>query len=348
MTRIELSDAAGGGQSRRKTVLVAGGAGFLGSHLCDALLAAETHVVCVDSFLTGARANVAPLRNNPQFELVEHDICEPLTIDGPLDEIYNLACPASPPRYQADPVHTMMTSVAGTKNLLELAEAKGARLLQASTSEVYGDPEVHPQQEDYRGAVNCTGPRACYDEGKRAAEALCFDFLRLGRADARVARIFNTYGPRMQPDDGRIISNLVCQALAQKPLTVYGSGEQTRSFCFVSDMVAGLMALMAVEPNPGKPVNLGNPGEFTINELAKLVVELVPGPSTVEYGPLPQDDPRQRRPDISRAGELLGWAPTVELRDGLRETAEWFALQAARQPDATSEKPSLARLQRSA
>lgn len=312
--------------SKSKRILVAGGAGFIGSHLCDALLAEGHRVACIDSFLTGAQENIAPLENHPAFLLIRQDICEELSVEGPFDEIYNLACAASPPRYQADPVHTMMTSVVGTNNLLELAERHGARFLQASTSEVYGDPEQHPQVEDYHGNVNPTGPRACYDEGKRAAEALCFDYLRLGRADTRVARIFNTYGPRMQADDGRIVSNFVSQAVQGKPLTVYGTGEQTRSFCYVSDMVAGLLALMRVDPNPKTPVNLGNPGEFTVNELAAMVRERVPGAGQVVYRPLPQDDPKRRRPDISRAGALLGWQPRIALREGLEETIAWFKL----------------------
>jgi spore maturation protein CgeB/nucleoside-diphosphate-sugar epimerase len=312
-------------RSDGRTILVAGGAGFIGSHLCDALLAEGHHVICVDSFLTGTEANVAPLQNHPRFTLIEQDICTPLRLERPLHQIYNLACPASPPHYQADPVHTMQTSVVGTGNLLALAEQHGASFLQASTSEVYGDPEQHPQREDYLGHVNCTGPRACYDEGKRAAEALCFDFLRAGRVDARIARIFNTYGPRMQPDDGRIVSNLIVQALQGKPLTIYGSGGQTRSFCYVSDLVAGLVALMNVDPNPGQPVNLGNPGEFTIAELAELVRALVPGTSRIVYGPLPIDDPKRRRPDITRAATLLGWTPQVPLAKGLPLTVDWFA-----------------------
>ncbi|WP_309084776.1 SDR family oxidoreductase [Chelativorans sp.] len=310
----------------KKRVLVAGGAGFVGSHLCDALLAEGHAVVCVDSFLTGARSNVAPLENHPDFKLIQHDICDVLSIDGPLDEVYNLACAASPPRYQADPVHTMMTSVVGTRNLLDLAERNGARFLMASTSEVYGDPEVHPQPEDYRGNVNCTGPRACYDEGKRAAEALCFDLLRLGRVDTRVVRIFNTYGPRMQADDGRIVSNFINQALRGEALTIYGTGEQTRSFCHVSDLVKGLLAMMAVEPNPKAPVNLGNPGEFTVNELADLVREMIPEAAGVVYRPLPQDDPQRRRPDIARAKQLLGWEPRIPLKQGLEDTIAWFRL----------------------
>jgi UDP-glucuronate decarboxylase len=313
------------GDGKIRTVLVAGGAGFVGSHLCDALLTRGNKVICVDSFLTGSKANVGPLENHPNFRLIESDICSLTNVDEPLNQVYNLACAASPPQYQADPVHTMMTCVAGTGNLLLLAEKHGAAFLQASTSEVYGDPEMHPQREDYRGNVSCTGPRACYDEGKRAAEALCFDMLRAGRTDARVVRIFNTYGPRMQPNDGRIVSNLLVQALSGNPLTIYGSGEQTRSFCFVSDLVAGLMALMDVNPNPGVPVNIGNPGEFTINELAEMVVAMVPTSSEIVYRPLPKDDPQRRRPDISRAKELLGWEPKVPLSDGLQQTADYFA-----------------------
>ncbi|MDR6758651.1 UDP-glucuronate decarboxylase [Mycoplana sp. BE70] len=309
-----------------KTVLVAGGAGFLGSHLCDALLGLGHHVVCVDSFLTGSFENIAPLQNHPRFSVVRHDICEPLAaMIAPLHQIYNLACPASPPRYQADPIHTMLTSVAGTTNLLKLAVQHQAAFLLASTSEIYGDPEQHPQDESYWGHVNCTGPRACYDEGKRAAEALCFDSLRAGSVDARVVRIFNTYGPRMQPDDGRIVSNLIVQALRGEPLTIFGSGQQTRSFCYVSDLVDGLIRLMNVEPNPGLPINLGNPGEFTIAELAEMVLARVPTRSKIVHRPLPTDDPKRRRPDISRAKELLAWEPKVVLAEGLEHTVAWFS-----------------------
>lgn len=315
------------------TALVAGGAGFVGSHLCDALLALGLRVICVDSYLTGSEANIRPLMNHPDFQMIEKDICEKLAVDEPLDYIYNLACAASPPQYQADPAHTMMTCVVGTANLLGLAEEHGASFLQASTSEVYGDPEEHPQREDYRGNVNCTGPRACYDEGKRAAEALCFDFLRAGRVDARVARIFNTYGPRMQPNDGRIVSNLVVQALSGKALTIYGTGEQTRSFCYVTDLVSGLIALMTVTPNPDAPVNLGNPGEFTINELARMVLEMVPNPAGLIQEPLPTDDPQRRRPDISRAKSVLGWEPTVPLAQGLRQTVDWFTANLPNRPE---------------
>ncbi|HEV7437557.1 MAG TPA: UDP-glucuronic acid decarboxylase family protein [Pseudorhizobium sp.] len=310
---------------RAGTALVAGGAGFVGSHLCDALLSRGQRVICVDSYLTGSEANIRPLMNHPGFRIVEKDICEKLSFDEPVDYVYNLACAASPPQYQADPAHTMMTCVVGTGNLLALAEEHNASFLQASTSEVYGDPEEHPQREDYRGNVNCTGPRACYDEGKRAAEALCFDLLRAGRVDVRVARIFNTYGPRMQPNDGRIVSNLIVQALSGNSLTIYGTGEQTRSFCYVTDLVEGLMSLMMVTPNPEVPVNLGNPGEFTINELARMVVEMVPTSAGLVQKPLPKDDPQRRRPDISRAKELLGWEPAVPLAEGLRQTVEWFS-----------------------
>jgi UDP-glucuronate decarboxylase len=310
---------------RDKIVLVAGGAGFVGSHLCDALLSAGSRVICVDNFQTGSQANIRPLNNHPCFRLLEADVCDPLAIDESIDQIYNLACPASPPQYQADPIRTMMTSVVGTGNLLRLAERHGATFLQASTSEIYGDPEDHPQREDYWGHVNCTGPRACYDEGKRAAETLCFDMLRGARVDARVVRIFNTYGPRMSPNDGRIVSNLIVQALRGEPLTIYGSGEQTRSFCYVSDLVAGLMALMNVHPNPGVPVNIGNPGEFTIRELAALVLELTDSASQLVHLPRPVDDPQRRRPDISRAREALGWEPRLPLEEGLALTISWFA-----------------------
>jgi UDP-glucuronate decarboxylase len=308
-----------------KTILVAGGAGFVGSHLCDALLAQGHRVICIDNFQTGSLANVRALKNHPAFGLVEGDICELPLFEEPIDQVYNLACPASPPQYQADPIRTMMTNVIGTSKLLHLAEQHGAAFLQASTSEVYGDPEQHPQQEDYWGHVNCTGPRACYDEGKRAAETLCFDMLRLGRVDARVVRIFNTYGPRMSPSDGRIVSNLIVQALKGEPLTIYGSGEQTRSFCFVSDLVAGLMSLLNVAPNPGVPVNIGNPGEFTIGELADIVLEMTGSASPIVYQPLPVDDPQRRRPEISRAKKLLGWEPKLALAEGLALTIPWFA-----------------------
>jgi len=309
-----------------RTVVVAGGGGFLGSHLCQALLEKGHTVFCIDNFLTGLRENTVRLQTHPRFRLIEQDICEKLDLGAEaIDAIYNLACAASPPRYQADPVHTMMTSVIGTRNLLDLAERHDARFLQASTSEVYGDPEEHPQRENYRGHVNCTGPRACYDEGKRAAETLCFDYLRLQRADVRVARIFNTYGPRMRPDDGRIISNFILQALRRRPLTIYGSGEQTRSFCYVSDLVEGLMRLAELEIAPDGPVNLGNPDEFSIGQLAEEIIKLMPGRLRTVHMPLPEDDPRRRRPDISRAKKLLGWEPRIPLREGIGRTVDWFA-----------------------
>jgi UDP-glucuronate decarboxylase len=316
---------------KTRHVIVAGGAGFLGSHLCDALLAEGAHVVCVDSFRTGRRENLRHLGREPRFDLVEADVIGPLPPRLRADAVFNLACAASPPHYQADPEHTMLTSVLGTRNLLRLAEACGARFLQASTSEVYGDPESHPQAESYHGNVNPTGPRACYDEGKRAAEALCFDFARAGRAEARVARIFNTYGPRMRADDGRVVSNVVTQALAGDDITVYGEGCQTRSFCYASDMIEGLLRLMGHEARLPGPVNLGNPNELTVGELVQRVVALTGSRSAVVNRPLPEDDPRRRRPDISRAGALLGWAPRTPLETGLRATIAWFAEEARRQ-----------------
>jgi UDP-glucuronate decarboxylase len=315
---------------KRKTVVVAGGAGFLGSHLCDAMVAEGAHVICLDNMQTGRRGNLRHLERDPRFDLIEHDIAEPLpavltTGSVRIDAVHNLACAASPPHYQADPEHTMMTCVLGTRNLLKLAEAKGARLLMASTSEVYGDPEVHPQREDYWGHVNPTGPRACYDEGKRAAETLCFDYQRAGRAEVRVARIFNTYGPRMRADDGRVVSNVVTQALAGDDITVYGDGSQTRSFCFVSDLIDGLVRLAAVEEPPPSAVNLGNPVELNVAELVDLVVAMTGSRSAVVRRPLPVDDPRRRRPDISLARRLLGWQPRIGLETGLKATIAWFA-----------------------
>ncbi|GHG28021.1 UDP-glucuronic acid decarboxylase family protein [Paracoccus aerius] len=309
----------------RMTILVAGGAGFVGSHLCETLLKQGHRVICLDSFLTGREDNILPLCAYDGFRLIRHDVSQPVRVGERLDRVYNLASPASPPHYQADPVHTMMTNVAGTLHLLTLAETQGARFLQASTSEVYGDPDIHPQPEDYVGHVNCTGPRACYDEGKRAAEALCYDFVRAGRADVRVARIFNTYGPRMRADDGRIVSNMIVQALTGAPMTVYGDGSQTRSFCYVSDLVAGMIALMEAKAAPATPVNLGNPEEFRIIELATLVRDMIPTRSRIVHRPLPQDDPKRRRPDIARARELLGWQPRVTLAQGLPQTVAFFA-----------------------
>ncbi len=314
----------------KKTVLVAGGAGFLGSHLCDAMVAEGAHVLCLDNMQTGRRGNLRHLEREPRFDLIEHDISEPLparltagTIR--IDAIHNLACAASPPHYQADPEHTMMTCVLGTRHLLRLAEAKGARLLMASTSEVYGDPEVHPQREDYWGHVNPTGPRACYDEGKRAAETLCFDYQRAGRAEVRVARIFNTYGPRMRADDGRVVSNVVTQALAGDDITIYGDGTQTRSFCFVSDLIEGLVRLAALEEPPPSAVNLGNPVELNVAELVDRVMAMTGSASRVVRLPLPVDDPRRRRPDIGLARAILDWQPRVGLEAGLKATIEWFA-----------------------
>jgi UDP-glucuronate decarboxylase len=308
---------------------VTGGAGFIGSHLCGRLIAEGARVVCVDNFQTGRVENLHHLDGESRFEFVEHDVIDnlPQWLRGGrtrFTHIYHLACAASPPHYQADPEHTMLTSVMGTRNLLRLAEETGARLLLTSTSEVYGDPEVHPQTEEYRGWVSCTGPRACYDEGKRAAETLAFDFLRAHRADVRVARIFNTYGPRMRPDDGRVVSNLICQALSGDDITVHGDGRQTRSFCYVDDMVDALTRLMDSDRAVGMPVNLGNPNELTVRELVDLVVAMTGSHSRVVYRPLPEDDPRRRRPDISRAVELLGWRPRVDLEQGLEATIGWF------------------------
>ncbi len=306
-------------------VLVAGGAGFIGSHLVDALLGRGARVVVLDSFLTGRRDNLAHLAREPRLEWVEADVIRPLPPLPRFARIFNLACAASPPHYQADPMHTMLTSVVGTNHLLERARADGARFLQASTSEVYGDPEVHPQPESYWGHVNPTGPRACYDEGKRSAETLAFDFERVHRLDVRVARIFNTYGPRMRADDGRVVSNVVCQALAGEPVTVYGNGEQTRSFCYVADLVEGLLSLMEREASPGGPVNLGNPREMTVAALVELVTRMTGTRSAVVRRPLPVDDPQRRCPDIARAEELLGWAPQVPLEQGLEATIAWFS-----------------------
>ena len=311
----------------KKTALVTGGAGFIGSHLIDALLAEGASVVCLDSLLTGRARNLAHLERESRFDFVEADVIDELPASvarTPFTHIYNLACAASPPHYQADPEHTMLTNVVGTRNLLRLAEDKGARFLLTSTSEVYGDPEVHPQPESYRGWVNCTGPRACYDEGKRAAETLTFDYQRMGRADVRVARIFNTYGPRMRPDDGRVVSNVICQALAGDDITVYGDGSQTRSFCYASDMVDGLMRLMDSDVTDG-PVNLGNPVELTVSDLVERVLKMTGSRSRVVNLPLPEDDPRRRKPNIDRARERLGWEPKVPLQQGLDATAPWFA-----------------------
>ncbi|MCX6845803.1 MAG: SDR family oxidoreductase [Verrucomicrobia bacterium] len=302
-------------------ILVTGGAGFLGSHLCERLLNEGNEVICMDNFFTGRKRNVLHLMENPYFELVRHDVIEPYKFE--VDQIYNLACPASPPHYQHNPIKTTKTSVMGAINCLGLAKRVGARVFQASTSEVYGDPEVHPQPESYRGSVNPIGIRACYDEGKRCAETLFFDYHRQNQVDIRVVRIFNTYGPRMLPDDGRVVSNFIVQALQGKDLTIYGDGTQTRSFCYVDDLIEGFVRLMN-HPSQTGPVNIGNPGEFTMLELAEMVLKKVGGPSKVTHLPLPGDDPKQRRPDISLAEADLGWKPKVALEDGLDPTIEYF------------------------
>ncbi|MBA2503844.1 MAG: SDR family oxidoreductase [Pyrinomonadaceae bacterium] len=303
-------------------ILVTGGAGFIGSHLCERLLGEGHEVICLDNFFTGRRENVLYLLEKPRFELVRHDVVEPVLLE--VDQIYNLACPASPVHYQYNPVKTVKTNALGMINMLGLAKRVRARILQASTSEVYGDPHVHPQREDYWGNVNPVGIRSCYDEGKRIAETLMMDYHRQNNVDTRIARIFNTYGPRMSEQDGRVVSNFIVQALGGEGLTVYGTGEQTRSFCYVDDLVEGLIRLMNAE-GIHDPVNLGNPSEFTIRELAEEVMGVVGSKQDVKFCPLPQDDPRQRQPDITRAKELLGWTPTIPLREGLKKTVEYFA-----------------------
>ncbi len=326
-------------------VLVAGGAGFLGSHLCERLLAQGCKVTALDNFQTGSSDNLEAAQGSPDFDLIEHDIVEPLPArlrTRRYDRVYNLACAASPPLYQMDPEHTLLTSVLGTRHLLQLCEAQGARFLLTSTSEIYGDPEVHPQPETYRGAVNCTGPRACYDEGKRAAETLSFDYDRLGRATVRVARIFNTYGPRLSADDGRVVSNLVSQALAGEELTVFGDGSQTRSFCYVDDMISGLIALMEHEGEQPGPVNLGNPTELTVSQLVEVVLEMTQARSRVVHRPLPVDDPKRRRPDIGKAAAVLGWSPQTPLETGLQSTIAWFKCEAGRAPRTAAGAPRVA------
>ncbi|WP_341207082.1 UDP-glucuronic acid decarboxylase family protein [uncultured Sphingomonas sp.] len=306
----------------RKRILVTGGAGFLGSHLIDRLLERGDEVVCVDNLFTGAKRNIEHLHANPRFEFMRHDVCFPLYVE--VDEIYNLACPASPIHYQHDPVQTTKTSVIGAINMLGLAKRLKCKIFQASTSEVYGDPHVHPQTEDYWGNVNPIGIRSCYDEGKRCAETLFFDYHRQMGLEVKVARIFNTYGPRMHPADGRVVSNFIMQALKDEPITLYGDGSQTRSFCYRDDLVEGFLRLMDTAPDVTGPVNIGNPNEFTIRELAELVIELTGSRSTLDYRPLPQDDPMQRQPNITVARDKLGWEPKVQLREGLERTIDYF------------------------
>jgi UDP-glucuronate decarboxylase len=306
----------------RKRVLVTGGAGFLGSHLIDRLLEQGHEVLCVDNLFTGTKRNMEHHHSNPRFEFLRHDVTFPLYVEA--DEIYNLACPASPIHYQHDPVQTTKTSVHGAINMLGLAKRLGCRILQASTSEVYGDPAIHPQTESYWGNVNPIGPRSCYDEGKRCAETLFFDYHRQHGLEIKVARIFNTYGPRMHPADGRVVSNFIIQALTGRPITLYGDGNQTRSFCYVDDLIDGLMKLMASPPGFTGPVNIGNPVEFTMKELAELIISETGSSSPLVKEPLPQDDPKQRKPDISVAEARLGWKPTIPLREGLKPTIEYF------------------------
>jgi len=308
--------------AHRTRTLVTGGAGFLGSHLCDRLIAEGHDVICLDNFFTGSKDNVAHLLGNPHFELMRHDVTFPLYVE--VDQIYNLACPASPVHYQYDPVQTTKTSVHGAINMLGLAKRTKARIFQASTSEVYGDPDVHPQPESYWGKVNPIGIRSCYDEGKRCAETLFFDYHRQHNVDIKVARIFNTYGPRMHPNDGRVVSNFIVQAIKGENITIYGDGQQTRSFCFVEDLIDGFILFMNSDPRFSGPINLGNPVEFTMLELAENVLKLVGGGSKLKFLPLPQDDPRQRKPDISLAKDKLGWNPTVSLEDGLSRTIKYF------------------------
>ncbi len=333
-----------------KRILITGGAGFLGSHLCDRLVAQDHDVICLDNFFTSQKQNIAHLLGRPNFELVRHDVTHPIWLE--VDEIYNMACPASPVHYQYNPIKTMKVSVMGAINVLGMAKRCRAKVLQASTSEVYGEPEIHPQPESYRGNVNPIGVRACYDEGKRAAETLFFDYHRANGVNIRVVRIFNTYGPRMHPFDGRVVSNFIIQALANQDITIYGEGQQTRSFCYVDDLVEGIIRMMN-SPDvdaQGKrwvgPVNLGNPGEFTIKQLAELIIELTGSSSKLHYMPLPADDPSQRRPDITLAKARLGWSPTVDLRQGLTKTIEYFRsldLSQFRKPtDHTAHKSTMA------
>jgi len=303
-------------------ILVTGGSGFLGSHLCDRLIESGANVICLDNFFSGTRTNIEHLMDHKSFELIRHDVTFPLYIE--VDQIYNLACPASPIHYQRDPVQTTKTSVHGAINMLGLAKRVRAKILQASTSEVYGDPHVHPQSEDYWGHVNPIGPRSCYDEGKRCAETLFFDYRRQHNMPVKVVRIFNTYGPRMHPNDGRVVSNFIVQALLGRDITVYGDGSQTRSFCYVDDLIEAMIRMMATQASVTGPINIGNPGEFTILQLASQIIEIIGSRSKVVHRPMPQDDPRQRRPNISKAQEILNWAPQMPLKDGLVRTIAYF------------------------
>ncbi len=305
----------------QKQILITGGAGFLGTNLTARLLAEGNYVICIDNFLSGLREHIEDFLNNPNYELIEHDIIDPIDLE--VDEIYNLACAGSPPAYQADPIHTTKTCVHGILNMLELAKKNNAKIMQASTSEVYGDPEVHPQVETYLGNVNPNGIRSCYDEGKRCAESLCFDHQRMYGTNIKIARIFNTYGPHMDPKDGRVVSNFIVQSIQGKPLTIYGDGSQTRSFCYVDDLLEGFIRLMASDEFTG-PVNLGNPGEFTVKELAEKTLQMIDPEAEITYMPLPADDPTKRKPDITVAKKELGWEPTIVLDEGLKKTIEYF------------------------
>ncbi|KRR27620.1 UDP-glucuronic acid decarboxylase family protein [Bradyrhizobium retamae] len=333
------------GSATKLNIVVTGGAGFVGSHLCDRLIQQGHRVYCVDNLLTGSFSNVRPLINHPDFEFIEHDIRDTLEIAGRIDRIYNLACPASPRHYQRDPIGTLQTCVVGAGNMVELAREKQARALQASTSEVYGDPDIHPQPESYLGNVNPIGPRACYDEGKRAAETIFFDSRRIHGIPIKVARIFNTYGPRMLQNDGRIISNFIVQALKGDPITIYGDGSQTRSFCYIDDLLAGLQLLMETPPEITGPFNLGNPHEQTIRQIADLVVAQTGSKSPIEHHPLPEDDPKRRQPVISRARDALGWSPRVTLDEGLRATINYFSLKLFTRENMSAPKPPRVRAQ---